>query len=69
MSNRFSALILSALMMMVCTSQVQAISAAALQQGIPSLAPMLQNVTPAVVNIRVSKLVPEARRSLPRDRS
>lgn len=34
-----------------------ALSATALQQGIPSLAPMLETVTPAVVSIRVSKTV------------
>lgn len=35
--------------------QASAISTEALQQGIPSLAPMLQQVTPAVVSIRVMK--------------
>ncbi len=39
-------------------AQAQAISTAALQQGIPSLAPMLERVTPAVVSIRVSKAMP-----------
>tara|TARA_B110000858_G_scaffold198514_1_gene266010 strand:+ start:24384 stop:25709 length:1326 start_codon:yes stop_codon:yes gene_type:complete len=38
--------------------QVQAISTAALTQGIPSLAPMLEQVTPAVVSIRVSRAIP-----------
>lgn len=42
--------------------QAQAISTAALQKGIPSLAPMLEEVTPAVVSIRVSKLAPDSRR-------
>lgn len=39
-------------------AQVQAISTAALKQGIPSLAPMLEHVTPAVVSIQVSKALP-----------
>jgi S1-C subfamily serine protease len=38
-------------------AQAQAISPEALGQGIPSLAPMLEQVTPAVVSIRVSKAV------------
>lgn len=37
-----------------------AVSAEALARGIPSLAPMLEQVTPAVVNIRVSKAIPTA---------
>lgn len=36
-------------------SSSDALSAAALQQGIPSLAPMLKEVTPAVVSIRVTQ--------------
>lgn len=40
------------------TAHAQAISTAALKQGIPSLAPMLEQVTPAVVSIRVSKTMP-----------
>lgn len=36
----------------------QAISKEALQAGLPSLAPMLEQTTPAVVNIRVTKRVP-----------
>ena len=36
----------------------QATSTAALRQGIPSLAPMLEQVTPAVVSINVSKAIP-----------
>jgi len=39
-------------------TQTQAISTAALKQGIPSLAPMLEQVTPAVVSIQVSKTMP-----------
>jgi serine protease DegQ len=37
------------------SSTSQALSAAAVQQGLPSLAPMLQQVTPAVVSIRTSR--------------
>jgi Do/DeqQ family serine protease len=40
------------------TVQAQAISPEALKQGIPSLAPMLEDVTAAVVNIRVTKSAP-----------
>ena len=47
---------------MLLAAQVQAISTAALQQGIPSLAPMLEQVTPAVVSISVSKAMPTAGR-------
>ncbi len=39
-----------------------AVSAEALARGIPSLAPMLETVTPAVVNIRVSKAIPTSSR-------
>jgi len=48
--------------LMLLAAQVQAISTAALQQGIPSLAPMLEQVTPAVVSISVSKAMPTAGR-------
>lgn len=40
---------------MAVINNAQAISTEALQQGIPSLAPMLEEVTPAVVSIRVAK--------------
>lgn len=40
---------LAALMLMAWTVRVQAVSDEALQRGIPSLAPMLETVTPAVV--------------------
>ena len=47
---------------MVCfslwSSMASAVSLEALQNGIPSLAPMLETVTPAVVNIRVTKAIP-----------
>ncbi len=46
-------LVLSAFVLLA--AQAQAISTAALKQGIPSLAPMLEQVTPAVVSIRVTK--------------
>ena len=52
-SVRFSKTIAPA----VLVSKAQAISTAALIQGIPSLAPMLEQVTPAVVSIRVSKAI------------
>ena len=45
---------LPALLVLV-SGQSLAVSAGALQQGVPSLAPMLETVTPAVVSIRVSK--------------
>ena len=62
MNKRVSRLFLSALMLTIWTSQTQAISTEALQQGIPSLAPMLETVTPAVVNIRVTKTMPTSTR-------
>lgn len=43
-------------------AQAQAVSTAALAKGIPSLAPMLEQVTPAVVSIRVTKSMPDSRR-------
>jgi len=46
-------------LLLVFTTQLQAISPEALKQGIPSLAPMLEEVTPAVVSIRVTKSVVE----------
>lgn len=42
--------------------QSLAISEQAKQQGIPTLAPMLEQVTPAVVSIRVAKTMPTASR-------
>ncbi len=47
--------ILGFVVFVLITAQAQAISTAALKQGIPSLAPMLEEVTLAVVSIRVSK--------------
>ena len=54
--------LLTIVALMLLAAQVQAISTAALQQGIPSLAPMLEQVTPAVVSISVSKAMPTAGR-------
>ena len=51
---------LLAVVLSTLTVQVQAISTEALKQGIPSLAPMLEQVTPAVVSIRVTKSMPES---------
>lgn len=62
MSKRVSRLFLGVLLLAVWTSQTQAISTEALQQGIPSLAPMLETVIPAVVNIRVTKTMPTSTR-------
>ncbi len=56
-SVRFSR-VLAAIVFMLLAVQAQAISTAALKQGIPSLAPMLEQVTPAVVSIRVTKEIP-----------
>ena len=60
-SVRFGKIIATAAVMLLVV-QVQAISTTALQQGIPSLAPMLEQVTPAVVSIRVSKAMPTSGR-------
>lgn len=57
MSARFTQL-LTAVTFLLLTTQAQAISTAALKQGIPSLAPMLEQVTPAVVSIRISREMP-----------
>ena len=56
-SVKFGKIIVTALVV-ILVAQAQAISTAALGQGIPSLAPMLEHVTPAVVSIRVSKAMP-----------
>ena len=49
-----------AALLLVMAMPVAAISETAKQQGIPTLAPMLEKVTPAVVSIRVSKAMPTA---------
>lgn len=56
---KFSAIRISvlSLMLLLGASQSYGLSATALQAGIPSLAPMLEDVIPAVVSIRVSKTV------------
>ncbi|MBT3529442.1 MAG: Do family serine endopeptidase [Gammaproteobacteria bacterium] len=59
--QRFSAVIL----IIGIGSQSLAITPQALSQGIPSLAPMLEEVTPAVVSIRVSKFMPTENRFFP----
>ncbi|MBL4580592.1 MAG: trypsin-like peptidase domain-containing protein [Gammaproteobacteria bacterium] len=56
-SVRFGKAIATAAVVLLM-AQAQAISSAALTQGIPSLAPMLEQVTPAVVSIRVHKAMP-----------
>ena len=42
----------------LCSGMASAVSLKALQKGIPTLAPMLESVTPGVVNIRVTKVIP-----------
>ncbi len=54
--------ILGLVVFCLAAAQAQAISTVALEQGIPSLAPMLQRVTPAVVSIQVSKSAPTSGR-------
>jgi Do/DeqQ family serine protease len=56
--NQLTLLSVVAVMLLLGTGQVLAVSAAASSQGIPSLASMLEQVTPAVVSIRVSKRIP-----------
>ncbi len=48
----------------LCSGMASAVSLEALQQGIPTLAPMLESVTPAVVNIRVTKAIPTSNQYL-----
>ncbi|MEX0965533.1 MAG: Do family serine endopeptidase [Pseudohongiellaceae bacterium] len=47
---------------LLLAAQAQAVSTAALKKGIPSLAPMLEQVTPAVVSIQVQKEMPASGR-------
>ncbi len=61
-SARITAAFRGTLILMAWVSQVHAISTEALQQGIPTLAPMLESVTPAVVSIRVTKTMPTSSR-------
>jgi serine protease DegQ len=56
--KRLSARAVGVIVLLAWVSQVAAISEEAQQRGLPSLAPMLETVTPAVVNIRVSKAMP-----------
>ncbi len=52
--------VVPALLALLVGQSVHAISDEARQQGIPTLAPMLEKVTPAVVSIRVTKSMPTA---------
>ncbi len=54
--------LLFAILLTGIASQSLAITPQALAQGMPSLAPMLEGVTPAVVSIRVSKFIPTGNR-------
>lgn len=60
--KRFSAAFVGIVILVAWMSQGLAVSEEARQQGVPSLAPMLETVTPAVVNIRVTKAVPTSGR-------
>ena len=53
--------LIAALLAVTWSVNSSAISKEALQQGIPSLAPMLEQVTPAVVSIRVTKTLETGR--------
>lgn len=56
--RKFSLLSLVSFLVLSTVNSSYAVSDEALARGIPSLAPMLEQVTPAVVNIRVSKAIP-----------
>ncbi|MDA0688933.1 MAG: Do family serine endopeptidase [Proteobacteria bacterium] len=60
--RHFSLISLFAGALLAAANTSLAVSAEALARGIPSLAPMLEQVTPAVVNIRVSKAIPTSSR-------
>lgn len=60
--RQFSLISLIAGALLAAANTSLAVSAEALARGIPSLAPMLEHVTPAVVNIRVSKAIPTSSR-------
>jgi serine protease Do/serine protease DegQ len=64
---RIPALILSLALAAACASAGAAIPAFALRDGMPSLAPVLEPVTPAVVNIAVISRSPEENNPLARD--
>lgn len=53
--------VFTAALVLFLATQAQAISTAASAQGMPSLAPMLEQVTPAVVSIKVSRAMPMGR--------
>lgn len=61
MKSRVLLPLVTSLLALVWSLHASAISKEALQQGIPTLAPMLEQVTPAVVSIRVSKPLGTAR--------
>lgn len=60
--RQFSLISLFAGALLAAANTSLAVSTEALARGIPSLAPMLEQVTPAVVNIRVSKAIPTSSR-------
>ena len=60
--KKLSALLVGLTVLIAWMSQGMALSEEARQQGIPTLAPMLETVTPAVVNIRVVKSMPTSTR-------
>lgn len=60
MRSKFSLQALAAALVVMLSTQALAISEEARRQGIPTLAPMLEDVTPSVVSIRVAKAMPTA---------
>ena len=62
MSNKLSLRSLLVAITVLASAQALAISEEARLQGLPSLAPMLEEVTPAVVSIRVAKTMPTSSR-------
>ncbi|NKB35464.1 MAG: Do family serine endopeptidase [Pseudomonadales bacterium] len=61
-NKRISAALIGVVVLVAWMSQGVAVSEEAQQRGVPSLAPMLETVTPAVVNIQVSKAMPTSTR-------
>lgn len=62
MTIKFCYRSLLVMLALLLSSQTLAISEAAKQQGLPTLAPMLEKVQPAVVSIRVAKSMPTSQR-------
>lgn len=60
--KRISAALVGFIVLLAWMSQGMAVSEEARQNGVPSLAPMLEIVTPAVVNIQVTKTMPTSSR-------